>query len=106
MKNSIVIFCLAIAGGFVWLVSRGFAIPNAVAICVCGGIVLWGMLILGSDRWIERLQKTLNRNPLFLLLIVGALWGLYLLYAISTNSVSPLALVVMGAYFSVPFLLL
>ncbi len=44
--------CAAAAGGFAWLMTQGISIPNAIVIALCGGAMLCGVLILGSDGWL------------------------------------------------------
>jgi len=90
----------------VWFVSRGVPVPNAVVISICAGVVLAGMLFLGSGKRLEDLQKVLIAQPANIFAILAALFGLYLLYSIGTNTARPQRLLVMALYLSIPFFLL
>src|SRR5262249_33670230 len=90
----------------VWLGSRGFPLLNAGVISICAGLVLAGMLVLGTGKRLEDLQKLLIARPARIFAIAAALFVLYLLYAIATNRARLQRLIVMALYLSFPFLLL
>jgi uncharacterized protein len=105
-RLAVIFSCFATLAANVFLVSRGFPVLNAFVISLCGGTLLAGMLVLGSDKQLESLQRTLTDYPLWILPIVIGLWGLYFIYSTATNKVGLLALVVMAVYISLPFLIL
>jgi membrane protease YdiL (CAAX protease family) len=105
-KAALVIPCFGVPAAMAWLVSRGVPVLNAVVISTCAGAVLAGMLVLGSGKRLEDLQKVLIARPAGVFAIIAALFGLYLLYSIGTNTARSQRLVVMALYLSLPFLLL
>ena len=105
-KFALLIPCCALAAATAWLVSRGFPFLNAVVISLCVGAVLGGMLVFGTGKRLEDLQKLLIARPARVFAIIAALFVLHLLYAIATNTARPQRLSVMALYLSFPFLLL
>jgi membrane protease YdiL (CAAX protease family) len=105
-KVALIIPCFAVPPATVWLVGRGFPFLNAVVISVCAGAVLAVMLVLGTGKRLEDLQKVLVARPEGIFAIVAALFGLYLLYAVATNTARPQHLFAMALYLLFPFLLL
>jgi CAAX protease family protein len=104
--SAAVISCAAALGGFVWLTTRGISISNSVVLSLCGGAVLAGMLILGSDDRIKHLQQALTVMPFSVLPIMLALWGLYFLYSAGMHTARSQSLIFMAVYLWLPFLLL
>jgi membrane protease YdiL (CAAX protease family) len=104
--EALIISTAGAVGGIAYLIGRGISIPSAVVISVCGGAVLAGMLILGIEKSLEDLQQRLIARPAHVLVVVAALWGLYLAYSIGTNTARFQPLFVMAIYLSVPFFLL
>jgi membrane protease YdiL (CAAX protease family) len=94
------------AGGFAYLTSQGAPLLSAAIISICGGLLLAGLLILGSDECIGRLQKSLAHRPLRIIAIISALFGLYAVYAAGTGTMQLQSQAGMAAYLSVPFLLM
>ena len=105
-KVALLLPCLSVPAATVWLVSRGFPFLNAGVISICAGLVLVGMLVLGTGKQLEDLQKLLIARPARVFAIIAALFVVYLLYAIATQTARPQRLVVMALYLSFPFLLL
>src|SRR6059036_3193811 len=105
-RIAVMLSCLAAAGGFVWLTMRGIATLDALVISLCGGAILAGILVLGADYELERLQQALSTRPVRSLAIIAVLWGLYVVYAVGTKTAHVESLSFMAAYLSVPFLLL
>lgn len=97
---------VAAAGGFIWLAMRGIATPDALVISLCGGAILAGILVLGIDHQLERLQQALSARPVRIVAIIATLLGLYVVYAIGTKTAHVESLAFMAAYLSVPFVLL
>jgi membrane protease YdiL (CAAX protease family) len=104
--GALIISALGAAGGIIWLASYGYSIPRAVSMSLCGAAVLAAMLILGVDRPQARLQKVLTTHPPSVLLVIGALWGLYVLYSVVTFTDRLPPMIFMAIYLSIPFLLL
>jgi uncharacterized protein len=105
-RIAVMLSCLAAAGGFVWLTMRGIATLDALVISLCGGAILAGILVLGIDYQLERLQQALITRPARLLAIVAVLWGLYVVYAVGTKTAQVESFFFMAVYLSVPFLVL
>ena len=82
---------------------NGAAIAKAAAISICGASALAAMLVLGSGKWMERLQKLLTSAPPLIFVVISALWGLYAAYAIGTATAQRESLVGMALYLSLPF---
>ena len=102
---------LTIAGlgaiaGVIWLGTGGTPVLQAIVISFCGGAVLAGMLLLGSDAWMEELQKALIANSALVFVIIGGLWGLYLVYSVGTGTLRTGSIFTMALYLSLPFFLL
>src|SRR5687767_9736191 len=97
---------LAAAGGMSWLAINGVGWPTAVAVSLCGAIVLAGMLVLGSDTRIEQLQKALIARPSRILIVIATLWSVYFVYSMATGTAQLQGLLILAVYLSVPFLLL
>jgi len=104
--SAIVIAAVAAVGGIAWLIHSGAALSNAIVVSLCGAVVLGGILALGSNSLLDRLQVALTSKPLRVLAIIATLTGLYFIYSIGTNNVELNAWLFMGIYLSVPFLLL
>jgi membrane protease YdiL (CAAX protease family) len=105
-RIALVLSGIAAAGGFVWLTMRGIAMPDAAVISLCGGAILAGILVLGLDYQLERLQQSLSTNPKRILAVIAALFGLYVIYAIGTKTAKVESLAFMGVYLSIPFVVL
>ena len=103
---AVVISSLGAVGAAAWLISRGSSIPTAIVISLCGGLILSGMLILGIQERLEKLQKWLIPKPGRVAAVIAALWGVYFIASIGTNTAEFRSLVVLLVYLSVPFLLL
>src|SRR5262249_25365920 len=97
-RTAVIIPCLAASIGIAYLAGRGLSIAHAGVIALCGAAVLAGMLVLGSDRKLEALQQWLQSRPARVLVIVAALWGLYVVYAIGTGTAQPGSVLFMAAY--------
>jgi membrane protease YdiL (CAAX protease family) len=89
-----------------FLISRGTSIPTAVVVSLCGGLILGGMLILGIRDCLEELQKWLIAKPGRVVAVIAALWGVYIISSVGTNTAEFRSFVVLAVYLSVPFLLL
>jgi uncharacterized protein len=105
-KVALIIPCCAVPAATAWLIGRGFPFLNAIVISMCAGTVLAGMLVFGTGKRLEDLQKLLVASPARVFAMIAALFVLYLLYAIATNTAHPQRLIVMALYLSFPFLLL
>src|SRR5262245_41489715 len=103
---AIAIATVAASGGIAWLIHSGAALSNAIVVSLCGAAVLGGILALGSNGLLDRLQVALTSKPLRVLAIIATLTGLYFIYSIGTNNVELNAWLFMSVYLSVPFLLL
>jgi membrane protease YdiL (CAAX protease family) len=104
--GALIISALAATAGIAWLASRGFSIPRAVLMASCGAAVLGGMLMLGVERRLARVQKILTNYPIAILLVIGLLWGLYALYSVVTKTERLTSLTAIAVYLTVPFILL
>jgi len=105
--NAALIFStLAAAGGMSWLAANGVGWPTAVAVSLCGAIILAGMLVLGSETRIEQLQKALIARPARILIVIATLWSVYFVYSMATGTAQLQGLLVLAIYLSLPFLLL
>ena len=105
-KAAVIIAALGGVAGFAYLSINGAAIAKAAAISICGASALAAMLVLGSGKWMERLQKLLTSAPPLIFVVISALWGLYAAYAIGTATAQRESLVGMALYLSLPFLFL
>ena len=79
---------------------------GAAVFMVCQGVAFTGMLLLGSDRVLERLQSWIDAEPSRLALIPVGLWLLYVVYSIGMGIAGTERAIIMAIYISVPFLAL
>jgi membrane protease YdiL (CAAX protease family) len=77
-----------------------------VAIALCGGTVLAGMLVLGVRQRLEDLQQALLARRSRVVALIAALWSLYLVYCVAAGTAGVQSLTTMAIYLSVPFFLL
>jgi uncharacterized protein len=105
-KAAAAIASVATAGGFAYLFHNGSHVLNAAIISTCAGAVLAGLLLLGSDACIEKLQRRLMDTPSWIAGTVLALVTLYLVYAAGTGTAHVRSTLVIVLYLSMPFLLL
>jgi membrane protease YdiL (CAAX protease family) len=64
------------------------------------------MLLLGSDRILERGRESVKKRPLGIAAVPAALWTLYFVYAAGMGIATAKGLATMAIYLSVPFLAL
>jgi membrane protease YdiL (CAAX protease family) len=105
-KAAVIIAALGGAAGFAYLLGNGNSVSKAAVISLCGAAALAGMLVLGSGKCMERMQKLLTTAPPLISAIILALWGLYAAYAAGTATARRESLVGMALYLALPFLLL
>jgi membrane protease YdiL (CAAX protease family) len=86
----------AITAGAVWWFSS--------ALMICPGFAFTGMLLLGSDRILERAKESVKPQPLRIAAVPFALCILYFVYAAGLGIASARGLAIMALYLSVPFL--
>src|SRR5690242_8826377 len=104
-RSAVIISSLAAIAGIAWLATRGVSLYQAIIIAMTGGVVLAGILIFGTNE-LHHLQRTLSAEPMRIFAVPGALWGLYLIYAVGMNAMRIQSLAFMAVYLSLPFLLL
>jgi membrane protease YdiL (CAAX protease family) len=71
---------------------------------VCPGLAFTGMLLLGSDRILERAKESIKPQPIRIAAVPIALCTLYFAYAAGMGIASVQGLAIMALYLSVPFL--
>ena len=74
------------------------------ALMICPGIAFTAMLLLGSDRILERARESIKSQPVRIIAVPIALWSLYLIYAAGMEIATAEGLAIMALYLSVPFL--
>src|SRR5262245_28119285 len=99
-RVALIVSSLAAPAGTVLLVERDFHVLTAVVISLCGGTLLAGMLVLGSDKRLQDLERALEAVPAFVVAIIIGLWGLHLIYSLATNTTGVRPLMVMAVYLS------
>lgn len=108
-RYRISIACAVIAGlavtvaVVIWFVSAGRPLTQAL-LMICPGMAFTGMLLLGSDRFLESVQESVRKQPWRIVVAPLALWVLYLIYATGMDIAAPHSLIIMAVYLSVPFL--
>jgi len=86
--------------------NRTHSVGQAAVLAVCPGAAFAVMLLLGSDRGLERLQEWIDRWPPRLIAAPAALWLLYVIYSVGAGIAAIEATVTMAAYLGLPFLAL
>jgi membrane protease YdiL (CAAX protease family) len=101
-------FCALIAGliatavAIFWF-SRTLPLGSALLV-VFPGIAFTIMLLLGSDRILERFQDRTRKHPAIIALAPAALWVLYLAYASGMGIATTRGALTMAVYLSIPFI--
>jgi membrane protease YdiL (CAAX protease family) len=93
------------AAAVVWFAGAGSPLAQAL-LFVCPGLAFTGMLFLGSDRILERGQKSVSAEPVRIALVPAFLWALYMIFAAGMGIATPAGLATMAVYLSIPFLAL
>ncbi|PYS50099.1 MAG: hypothetical protein DMG13_21700 [Acidobacteria bacterium] len=86
--------------------NRTHSVGQAAVLAVCPGAAFAVMLLLGSDRVLERLQEWIDAWPPRLIAAPAALWLLYVIYSVGAGIAAIQATVTMAAYLVLPFLAL
>src|SRR5262245_18091707 len=104
-RQAIIFGALITAAASIWF-SRVTNDVGAALFMVCPGIAFTAMLLLGSDRVLERLQNWIQPQPIRIALIPAGLWLLYVVYSIGMGIAGTQKAVIMAIYISIPFLVL
>jgi len=91
------------AAAVIWFAGAGRPLAQAL-LFVCPGLAFTGMLLLGSDRILERWQKSVTAWPVRIALVPVFLWGLYVIFAAGMGIDTAEALATMAVYLGIPFL--
>jgi membrane protease YdiL (CAAX protease family) len=91
------------AAAIVWFARTGPLRP--ALLLVYPGIAFTLMLLLGSDRILERLQGWVRQVPATIAIVPAFLWALYFAYASGMGIATSGAMTTMAVYLSVPFVL-
>jgi membrane protease YdiL (CAAX protease family) len=86
-----------------WFGAGGRPLLQAL-LFICPGLAFTGMLLLGSDRVLERAEQAVRKQPARVAAIPAGLWALYAIFAAGMGIATPAALATMAVYLSVPFL--
>lgn len=101
-------FCALIAGLVVTAVAiLWFAQTQPLRpalLLVFPGIAFTIMLLLGSDRVLERFQDRIRKHPAGIAIVPAALWLLYLGYAAGMGIATLKGALTMAVYLSIPFI--
>jgi membrane protease YdiL (CAAX protease family) len=73
---------------------------------ICPGVTFTALLVLGSDRVLERLQRWIDPQPRRAAAFPAGLWLLYAVYAVGMGIASVPAMLSMVLYLGLPFLVL
>ena len=102
----------AVVGGVILTVAANAVFWNRThsvgqaALVVCPGAAFTMMLLLGSDRVLERLQEWIEAWPPRLIAAPAALWLSYVIYSVGMGIASIHATATMAVYLGWPFLAL
>ena len=86
-----------------WFAAAGRPLSQAV-LMICPGLAFCGMLVLGSGYVQEGAQEWVKASPIRIATVPAALWVLYLIFATGMGISTPVAMITMAVYLSVPFL--
>jgi len=96
---------LVTAAAFAAFWSRTHSVSLAVLVG-CPGLAFLAMLLLGSDRVLERLERWIDGWPWRIIAVPVGLWLLYLAYAAGVGQAAIKAGSAMAAYFGLPFVVM
>jgi uncharacterized protein len=91
------------AAAVIWFGTTRLPLQHAL-LMICPGLAFTGMLLLGSDRVLERARESVSKEPIRIAVVPAALWSLYLIYAAGMGIATAKGLAIMAVYLSVPFL--
>jgi len=94
--------CIITVAAAIWFWNLTHRVANAVFI-VCPGIAFTGLLVLGSEDVLERLQQWIDVQPLRVVAVPSGLWILYIIYAFGMGVADTRGAIVMAVYLAVPF---
>src|SRR6185295_15939935 len=89
----------------VWFSMTAYSFNRAIFI-VCPGAAFTAMLLLGSDRVLEQMQRWIDAKRARIIAVPAALWALYSVYAWGMGIASTAAAITMAIYLSAPFIVL
>ena len=102
-RHAVAIGSLITAAAAIWFWRVTHDVGAAVFM-VCPGVAFTGLLVLGSDRVLERIQSWIDAKPARIALIPAGLWLLYDIYSIGMGIAGAEKAILMAIYIAVPFL--